>query len=51
MILPKEEKVGKVKGIGFLQQEPAALLGKLELSRAKYPLPAHLRAWGWREDH
>lgn len=40
----------KVKGIGFLQQEPGVLLGKLEPSRAKYPLPAHLRAQGHRED-
>lgn len=43
-------QAGKVKGIGFLQQEAGALLGKLEPSRAKYPLPAHLRAQGHRED-
>lgn len=44
------EQVRKVKGIGFLQQEPGALLGMLEPSRAKEPLSAHLRAWGHRED-
>lgn len=42
-------QIGKVKGIGFLQQEPGALLGKLEPDRAKYSLPAHLRAWGHRD--
>lgn len=32
-ILHKKEKVGKVEGIGFLQQEPVALVDKLEPSR------------------
>lgn len=43
-------QAGKVRGIVFLQQEPGALLGKLEPTRAKYPLPAHLRTQGHRED-
>lgn len=38
-----------MKGLGLLQQEPIALLGKWKPSGMKCPLPAHLREWGWRE--